>query len=954
MTSNIIPISTTDLNLGDEEVHPRRLLPLSSENGLAAYGGEDGAISVLQSSEEGKDKENNSKWRIGRQFDDAIRAIAVSPDGERIAVGFDDGSTMIYCYDASSLSSDSATNNLHPFLKVTSSDNKDSSEEGEKDIYEDLLTQSDIHEGAMYDSPSSPSESSFSGPRMQAPIRDLQFHPTQKHFLVVASEACPGFCIVNVSSEQSLQDQSRLLESEAGTHHDGSGVRSVAFSPKSGNVLATLAMDGRLCLWSTNQSDTPEVDWELLHQDKLNCVPKKDVGEMLGADTMDRSCRPVWSEEGDYLALPGMVDIQLRHKGDWRKQLFVSSLGNDGHSDSIVGMAWGKVKDVRILATTGRDKRIVLWQISSNEKSDNGLGTYLCELSYDVKSLPHLPSFPTDIFFSHAMEKLFITMENSKLVTYSTNDFPSQPKVLEESQQEESEIETQSLLETQPMSQAAGVDLLSESQDKKRLHKSTKSNSKQEDDEEDDDIFNIQTDVATKNASFKSKFIADEVEEGSDEEEKEFDDQFDDINVKAPNKVQDQEVQDDASIHDFDVADDVSDLDRNFGTRNPMLYPSLPEPQAPFSPSATPLHEGISRRILCWNHIGTVTHRREGLDEFIIDISFVDAAVRRPISFPESYGFIIGSLGEDGAIFATDTEDDFLEEDDELNNVEVSERVKKMIRKKKKNKVGSRIFFHRYDTFGSLKEKDWSLALPADERVIGCASGTGWASVMTNQRYLRLFSSSGVQSNIIWLPGNPVTLIGRERFLTVIYHMSSPLPDSTQKLGYIVIDPISGTTIANGPMSALSPGATLTWAGFSEDLCTYILDSKGMLSILNNTHGWQWSPILDTQKKKKSSDDHFWPVTIADGKLVCIPLKGGNEYPDAVRRPVTASIGLKLPLVNGILGPSSLAMEETSVRAAIALKQKKMLNKFEIMDNPTCEDDLDDEYDKYCTSVVSI
>jgi len=94
------------------------------------------------------------------------------------------------------------------------------------------------------------------------------------------------------------------------------------------------------------------------------------------------------------------------------------------------------------------------------------------------------------------------------------------------------------------------------------------------------------------------------------------------------------------------------------------------------------------------------------------------------------------------------------------------------------------------------------------------------------------------------------------------------------------------------------------------------MDSDGMLSMLFATSSdgeegnmpgsaqpssWEWAPLLDTIGLRKSTEDSYWPVTVYDGKLVCIPLKGGVQYPDAGRRPITATIGMKMPFARSTL-----------------------------------------------------
>jgi WD40 repeat protein len=116
-------------------------------------------------------------------------------------------------------------------------------------------------------------------------------------------------------------------------------------------MLATLAMDGRLCVWDVT-GDDPSIDYELEHRDASKCVPKPDIGEIHNADVCDRSCLPV--AVGDScLVLPGITDVQLRLLHNLEKQEFLTSLPDKGHVDTIVAMAASP--DGRHLVTSGRE-----------------------------------------------------------------------------------------------------------------------------------------------------------------------------------------------------------------------------------------------------------------------------------------------------------------------------------------------------------------------------------------------------------------------------------------------------------------------------------------------------------------------------------------------------------------------------------------------------------------------
>lgn len=253
------------------------------------------------------------------------------------------------------------------------------------------------------------------------------------------------------------------------------------------------------------------------------------------------------------------------------------------------------------------------------------------------------------------------------------------------------------------------------------------------DDDSDDDIdFTGDTTSAKKSVSF----VMDEADEEDGEDaamvtgSKEHDD------VPTTGNTETNGDHDDGFMAD----DDYGDYEEH-----PPYAASLPEPQPPFAPSATPLE--LSRRIMCWNHVGTISYQRDGIggSRNTVDIDFTDSATRRPISFSDNMDFILGSIGEDGALFASDvTDDDVDYEDDEegkiVDGLRMSAATKKLLKKslkRRKNKndpgksSGSRVYFHRFETFGPPREKDWFLTLPDGERVVGCACGEGWSAVVT-------------------------------------------------------------------------------------------------------------------------------------------------------------------------------------------------------------------------------
>lgn len=325
------------------------------------------------------------------------------------------------------------------------------------------------------------------------------------------------------------------------------------------------------------------------------------------------------------------------------------------------------------------------------------------------------------------------------------------------------------------MTQSKGENLVDEEEMPSSKTKSTQSAKRVlepaegEDIDDDEDVIFVEesSEKSTKEASAKNAFVEEEAEDDNEgDEEEEIANKKNNRTTRASEPYDDEMgaphdhnngFGNDSDVDDDDedsMQDDIDKLQEKFGKAHGYSSastrgygsPTLAEPQAPFAPSSTPLN--LPRRFLCWNHIGSVTLlRRDEIDttRSTVDVNFTDSAFRRPISFTDNMGFILGSLGDDGGIFATDLahdeDDDIDENDEDLAGLSLSEQTKAILKKSQKQRMrkgsatkrptGSSIYFHRFETFGSLREKDWYLTLPDGERVLGCACGEGWAAVTT-------------------------------------------------------------------------------------------------------------------------------------------------------------------------------------------------------------------------------
>jgi chromosome transmission fidelity protein 4 len=937
-----------DLDEEDGSEHARRLVRIGSSSCWFAYGGDKGGVvQVIHDTTTTTTTPTMLKYF---DDDDEIHAIAINANAAIIAVGLESGAVFFFKYTEEELSSYRGDSQApHPFADVIISQQK----------------------------------SPVPGPTFEGLVRDLVF--VKENVLAIATEA--GMCVYDIDSNQ------RFLEMEASKHHDGSGIRGLAVIQEATSIkLASLGMDGRLCFWNIEEDGHYNKKFSLLVREKTKVVTKADIGVIMGCDVWDRSCRPhaMWNRR--FWVLPGECYIQMRlNTRDCRE---CDPQITHHHTASITACLG--IPDSNYLITTGRDRQVLLWKLDYKKVRDAWnqlhplkktkrysrlllLPTIL--LKYDdatpvqvhfIRKLWDLESAATDIQYEPSTETLYLACANGQLVCVTgrrhfmgtensneTEEIHARGDAIETSvdhtiHSSDGRMRDDKFnLQTKQTTQIKKSTNKTSSNTKSRLQKTAKDVDNESSDDDDDGFGGPLPKTY--------QFVDDEAED---------DDDFQQENAPKTNNIttgiDDRDtVDDDEDGSSSQENDEIDDIMPSYAVP-PLAQPhlTLPEPQPAFAPSSSPLD--LPRRFLCWNHIGSVILRHDQDSRNTVDIHFTDSAFRRPISFTDNQGFIIGSVGEDGGIFATDLND---EEDGEANEellVGLSERTRQLLQRSSRrvrdpNKLtGSNIYFHRFETFAALRDKDWHLTLPSGERAMGCAVGKGWTAVMTSRRFVRLFSSGGNQGPLFWLDGEPVTMAGRSRFLAVYFHRGEPLRDGTQQIGYKLIDPTAHRVVASGPVSCISAGATLSWVGFSNDGSLMAMDSEGMVSMLVYTAGplaetaslgasWDWVPMLDTLGLRKSSDDSFWPVTVYDGKLVCVPLKGGVKYPDAARRPVTTTLGLRLPFVRGTVAQTN-AMEELSIRSNIALSQKKVMQQ---LSNGALEDEeFDREYMALSAQVV--
>lgn len=266
-----LTLSVVDVD-DDGNKHAYRLVKIGKD--VLLYGADDGHLIRAH------DQQLIRRWE-----DDAVRAVAVSPNQRIVAVGFDSGEVQIYEFDDYQPSKDDDDDDeIHPFCAAPT----------DKDDGNDLfMSQSD-----KLMSPWS-TDAMRQGPQADTTVRDLLF--LNDDLLAVATES--GLTVVNLTD---CLNETTFLTEESKTEHNGSGIRGLCWN-QTDEILTTLAMDGATCYWKCPLSEPK--NWKLWRKEEDFNVLKKDVGEVLGSDPWDRSTRP-W-QNGRLVATPGSNFWQL-------------------------------------------------------------------------------------------------------------------------------------------------------------------------------------------------------------------------------------------------------------------------------------------------------------------------------------------------------------------------------------------------------------------------------------------------------------------------------------------------------------------------------------------------------------------------------------------------------------------------------------------------------------------
>ncbi|KAJ3269393.1 hypothetical protein HDV01_001434 [Terramyces sp. JEL0728] len=387
-----------------------------------------------------------------------------------------------------------------------------------------------------------------------------------------------------------------------------------------------------------------------------------------------------------------------------------------------------------------------------------------------------------------------------------------------------------------------------------------------------------------------------------------FDDVLIDNQAVEDNGTQEMDLDDDG-VDDFVVDDDGGGYAEEFRTERDVLryqeregkkalkalrreykmdpavadapvYPTH-DIQEPFQPNSCPAKQ--NRQYLVFDGVGTVCAIESGT-QFTMDVEFHDTSIR-PFHFTDYNNYSLSSIGPSGVVFASQST----------------------------TTLNSLVYYRPFDNWAN--KNDWTFSLPKDEtaQVVACTMSR--VVVASNQQYLRIFSTSGIQVGIRSLSGPVVSMCGGNDLLFCVYHLAG-VYHGNQNLGYMLLDMNTSQVVAQD-LLPVSPCSKLTWVGFSTLGYPCTFDSEGILRGLFMNSGNMWTPLFDSKIFKKERAEEYWPVGVADSDFLCVVLKG-NTHPN-FPKPIINDLPLNIPLLE--LENDTVKLEQQIIQSRLIYKE---------------------------------
>lgn len=318
--------------------------------------------------------------------------------------------------------------------------------------------------------------------------------------------------------------------------------------------------------------------------------------------------------------------------------------------------------------------------------------------------------------------------------------------------------------------------------------------------------------------------------------------------------------------------DDTND-ERNVSMAKIQHAARLYQAQMPFQPSET--QRSLEHRYMVWNHVGIVRSHTSNTENSI-EVEFHDANIHHGLHMVNHLNHTMASLSSTVLALCNETS---------------SKLVCIMLG-------------------GSRGSREWSVSMPNCEEILCVAASSKQVVVATDARFLRIFSSMGTQREVISLPGQAVSVAAHNNLIQVAYHSSASTED--QHISLMFIEVVGLNLRCRNVSVPLSPGAKLTWVGYSDKGSPITYDSKGSLRLYSSRSN-VWIPVCDTTLHTTGASDNFFIVQVSEAsQVIRAVLCRGSNYPLTTPKPMVAELKMQMPVCD--IESEQSQLEETLIR----------------------------------------
>lgn len=573
-------------------------------------------------------------------------------------------------------------------------------------------------------------------------------------------------------------DETKLYKYSTFNGHSAP-ILDVCFDPLEKYFLSS-SCDGTIRFWSLRN--------QLNIKTLTNMHPKSN--DFSNSKTFSKCA---WHKDGNLIALPSFKEVQFYERELWHLK-FKIELALEGdeksNADILVSIVKFSPDGKSVLLCSTQNETIYIHSIITktllNKCSYSKSKARICSIAWNIQN-------HNEILFCDLKGQMGVFKLNSQDDNLEMEDLLS---ILNE---DENSDDDKKLVLTRKKNKG---DHKSPSSKKRRRLAS-------ENDDDSNDLLKDENSNDSAKSTLTSSSNTAKTHNSNDD-----DDAIDIDELESLDKLKQKTVND--VKYEFDVGEDTKQAKKidnflknqdQFVTKDNLketMLVQLKYNQQPFQSTSTPMH--LNERYMVWNTVGIIKQFNQESDKSI-DIEFHNVSYHHTIHINNNqYGYTMADLSKEAVLLACPGSK-YIDDDCESEN---------LIEQQFNDSRLVCILLNAWDN----TNKEWSISMPKKEFIKCICVSNIFCACLTNHKFLRVYSLSGLQREVVAIPcAQVLTMSAFNNCIFVSYYKShNSFYDNliSYSLIYINDDSLNCTLNEHGDL-ALSDKAKLLWLGFSDE-----------------------------------------------------------------------------------------------------------------------------------------